>query len=162
MNNIENMKEITLSTKVTVACIGELSKADAELVGQARKAALRAYAPYSKFFVGAAIKLSNGEIITGANQENAAFPSGTCAERSAIYYAHAQYPDAKVEAIAITAWQDGEYVEKPCAPCGACRQAILEYETLAGQPIRVLLAGSEEVYIIDGIASLLPLCFDKF
>lgn len=156
------MKHITITTDITVANIRELSASDCILVQKAKEAALRAYAPYSNFNVGAAIMLSNGEIVTGANQENAAFPSGTCAERSAIFYAHAQYPDAKVEAIAVTAYQNGEYEEKPCAPCGACRQSILEYETLAGKPIRVILAGREEVYIINGIAALLPLCFDKF
>ena len=156
------MKHITLTTDVTAVSMQELSDSDRIMVEKAREAALRAYAPYSKFNVGAAVKLSNGEIVTGANQENAAFPSGTCAERSAIFYAHSQYPEAKVDAIAITAWQNGEYVENPCAPCGACRQAILEYETLAGKPIRVLLAGRDEVYIINGIAALLPLCFDKF
>ncbi|MDE6715921.1 MAG: cytidine deaminase [Muribaculaceae bacterium] len=156
------MKHITLTTDVTAMSMQELSDSDRVMVEKAREAALRAYAPYSKFNVGAAVKLSNGEIVTGANQENAAFPSGTCAERSAIFYAHSQYPEAKVDAIAITAWQNGEYVENPCAPCGACRQAILEYETLAGKPIRVLLAGRDEVYIINGIAALLPLCFDKF
>lgn len=156
------MKHITLTTDVTAMSMQELSENDRILVEKAREAALRAYAPYSKFNVGAAVQLSNGEIVTGANQENAAFPSGTCAERSAIFYAHSQYPDAAVKAIAITAYQDGDYVVNPCAPCGACRQAILEYETLAGAPIRVILAGRHEVYIINGIAALLPLCFDKF
>ncbi|MDE6628756.1 MAG: cytidine deaminase, partial [Muribaculaceae bacterium] len=116
--------------------IDELSAADLALVDEAREATRRSYAPYSRFCVGAAILLSNGETVTGANQENAAYPSGTCAERSACFYAHARYPEAKFEKIAIAArGTDGEFVSDPVAPCGACRQALLEYETLAGHNV---------------------------
>ena len=156
------MKEKDIIAKIKVYTYTELNETDKILVEKAIKVALNAYAPYSKFYVGAAVKLSNGEIVTGNNQENAAFPSGTCAERSAIYYAHANYPDATVDAIAIAAHHNGDYVETPISPCGACRQAILEYETLAKKPIRVLLCGRSEVYQIDGIATLLPLCFSEF
>ena len=156
------MKEKNITTKINVYSYSELTEQDKILVEKARKVALHAYAPYSKFYVGAAVLLSNGLIVTGNNQENAAFPSGTCAERSAIYYAHANYPEETVDAIAIAAHHNGDYVQQPISPCGACRQAILEYETLAKKPLRVLLCGRDEVYEIDSISSLLPLCFSEF
>ncbi|MDD2960547.1 MAG: cytidine deaminase [Muribaculaceae bacterium] len=156
------MKEKILTTKIEVCSYNELTQCDKNLVDLAKSATQRAYAPYSKFHVGAAILLSNGELVTGSNQENAAFPSGTCAERTAIYYAHAQYPEAKVDAIAIAAFQNGKFEKSPISPCGACRQAILEYETLAGKPIRVILYGSDEIYILEGIKALLPLSFSEF
>lgn len=141
----------------------ELSEPDRQLVDKARDATSRSYAPYSKFCVGAAILLDNGEIVTGANQENAAFPSGTCAERTACYYAHAAYPKAKFDTIAIAAvGTDGKEVEEPCAPCGACRQALLEYEKLAGHPVRVILVGRDKVYILPSVKSLVPLAFVEF
>lgn len=129
----------------------------------AREATERSYAPYSHFCVGAAIQLDNGETITGANQENAAFPSGTCAERSACFYAHARYPQARFQSIAIAArGTDGQFVEHPVAPCGACRQALLEYEVLAQGPVEVLLCGRDKVYRFPSVASLLPLAFTEF
>lgn len=154
-------RDITI--KIEQLGYDELSAADASLVEQARQATFRSYAPYSHFCVGAAILLSNGEVITGANQENAAYPSGTCAERSACYYAHAQYPDARFKKIAIAArGTDGEFVDEPAAPCGACRQALLEYETLAGAPVEILLAGREKIYRLESVRSTLPLAFDSF
>ena len=119
--------------------------------------------PYSRFNVGAAILLSDGNIVTGANQENAAFPSGTCAERTACYYAGANYPDAHFEKIAIAArGTDGLEVVQPIPPCGACRQALLEYEKLAGHDVEVLLAGRDEIYILPSVKALLPLSFSDF
>ena len=157
------MKEFNITVKVIEARYDELSATDLALVRQALEATGRSYAPYSKFHVGAAILLDNGEIITGANQENAAFPSGTCAERTTCYYAHARWPEAKFEAIAIAArGTDGEIVDNPISPCGACRQALLEYETLAGHDVRVLLAGRDKVYILPSIKSILPLAFSEF
>ena len=121
------------------------------------------YAPYSRFRVGAAILLSNGEIVTGANQENVAYPSGTCAERSACFYAHARYPEARFKMIAVAArGTDGEFQAEPVAPCGACRQALLEYETLAGAPVPVLLVGREKIYRLPSVASTLPFAFSEF
>ena len=118
---------------LTIASYDELDAIERQLVDEARKMTYNSYAPYSKFSVGAAILLSNGEIVTGANQENAAYPSGTCAERSAAYYAHARYPEAKFRVIAIAARDtSGIYTPQPISPCGACRQALLEYETLSG------------------------------
>lgn len=157
------MEHMDLNIKYSVATINDLSDADRVLVEQARLATHRSYAPYSKFSVGAAIQLDNGEIITGANQENVAYPSGTCAERTACYYAHALYPDANFSAIAIAArGTDSNEVTLPIAPCGACRQALLEYETLAGKDVRVILTGSEKVIILPSVKSLLPFAFSEF
>lgn len=157
------MEHMDLNIKYSVATINDLSEADRALVEQARLATHRSYAPYSKFSVGAAIQLDNGEIITGANQENVAYPSGTCAERTACYYAHALYPDANFSAIAIAArGTDGNEVTLPIAPCGACRQALLEYETLAGKDVRVILTGSEKIIILPSVKSLLPFAFSEF
>ncbi len=141
----------------------ELTEADRLLVDRAREATSRSYAPYSKFNVGAAILLDNGEVVTGANQENAAFPSGTCAERTACYYAHAAFPEAKFDTIAIAAvGTDGKEVEEPCAPCGACRQALLEYEKLAGRDVRVILVGRDKMLLLPSVKSLVPLAFVEF
>jgi cytidine deaminase len=157
------MKHITLSTPVSVYERSEVSAADAALIDKACQATYRSYAPYSHFCVGAAIVLDNGEVITGANQENAAFPSGTCAERSACYFAGANYPDAKFIKIVIAArGEDGEFVEKPISPCGACRQALLEYETLAGHDVEVMLVSRSEVYVVPSVKALLPLAFTEF
>lgn len=157
------MKTFEVKANVEELTPNELSKKKLELVALAKKATYRSYAPYSNFRVGAAILLSNGEIITGANQENAAYPSGTCAERSACYYAGATYPDAKFEAIAIAArGTDGEFVAEPCSPCGACRQALLQYEMLAGKGVKVLLVGRDKIYRLDSIRSLLPFAFTEF
>lgn len=157
------MKKLDITVPVTVAIYDELSPEDRHLVDLAREATYRSYAPYSKFCVGAAILLSNGEIVTGSNQENAAFPSGTCAERTACYYAHSRYPEAKFETIAIAArGTDGLEIANPVAPCGACRQALLEYETLAGKNVKVILIGRDEIYILPSVSSTLPLAFSEF
>ncbi len=157
------MKQFEITVPIVEAGFAELTPDELHLVDIARDATSRSYAPYSKFRVGAAIRLSNGEVIAGANQENAAFSSGTCAERSACFYAHASYPDAKFEMIAIAArGTDGEFVAEPIPPCGACRQSLLEYETLAGSPVKVILVGRDKVYILPSVASLLPLTFTEF
>lgn len=157
------MEKKEIRTVYEVLAHEELSESDRALVKKAMDATFRSYAPYSKFRVGAAIALSNGVTVEGANQENVAFPSGTCAERSACYYAHAQYPDAKFEKIAVSArGTDGEFVDVPVAPCGACRQALLEYEMLAGKPVEVLLVGACQVYRLPSVASLLPFAFLEF
>lgn len=141
----------------------ELDDAARELVDAARRYTFNSYAPYSHFKVGAAIRLENGTIVCGANQENAAFPSGTCAERAACYWAGAQYPGVKFEAIAIAArGTDDREVELPCAPCGACRQALLEYETLARRGITVYLVGRDIIYRVESVKDLLPLAFASF
>lgn len=157
------MKEIKIETLITSESYEELSETERQLVDSARRAVKGSYAPYSHFHVGAAILLDNGVTVTGANQENAAYPSGTCAERSACYYAGANYPDAKFEMIAITALDHNmEVPSQPTAPCGACRQALLEYETLAGHNVPLLLVGADEIYRLPSVKSLLPLAFTSF
>mgnify|MGYP005605675193 FL=1 len=156
------MENKIVTTKIEVYSYDELNETDHNLVEQAKKATETSYAPYSKFNVGAAVLLENGETISGSNQENAAFPSGTCAERTTIFYASARFPGVRFCKLAIAAFTDGEFVEEPISPCGACRQAILEYEKLGGQPIEILLAGRNKVYKLQGIRSLLPLSFEEF
>ena len=129
------MENKIVTTKIEVYSYDELNETDRNLVEQAKKATETSYAPYSKFNVGAAVLLENGETISGSNQENAAFPSGTCAERTTIFYASALFPGVRFCKLAIAAFTDGEFIEEPISPCGACRQAILEYEKLGGQPI---------------------------
>lgn len=157
------MKIMDIKVPVEVLDFKELTDAERHLVETARKATFRSYAPYSDFKVGAAIELANGEVVAGANQENAAFSSGTCAERSACFYAHSQYPEADFSRIAIAARdKTDQFIENPIPPCGACRQALLEYETLAGRPVPVLLVGREKVYRLPSVKSLLPLAFTEF
>lgn len=157
------MKSIQLSTTVVAKGYDELDRRDSALVKAAQEAVRGSYAPYSNFHVGAAILLENGVTVTGANQENVAFPSGTCAERSTCFYAAARYPGVKFVRMAIAAvGTDGKPVPNPIAPCGACRQALLEYETLAQRPVPVLLIGADRIYEVPSIASLLPLAFTEF
>ena len=157
------MKDTEVIIPFKIAAYDELSDTDRQLVDLARQATHRSYSPYSHFRVGAAILLDNGEIVTGANQENVAYPSGTCAERTACFYAHATYPQAKSVTIAKAARDtDGNEVTEPIAPCGACRQALLEYETLAGNPVRVILTGATTLYLLPSVRSLLPFAFTEF
>ena len=157
------MKKTEIKVPIEAYTYAELDDARQRLVDLAREYTHNAYSPYSHFSVGAAIRLDNGEIVCGANQENAAFPSGTCAERSACYSAGARFPGSKFEAIAIASRDtNGEFTSKPTAPCGACRQALLEYETLAGHSVEVILAGKDEIYVLPSVASLLPLSFSEF
>ncbi len=139
---------------------GELSAVDQNLIKKARDAGDLAYAPYSDFHVGAAVLLENGVIITGNNQENVAYPSALCAERVAIYYAGAQHPHVAVKAIAITCKSKSFHVKDPISPCGACRQAMSEYEMLHNSTIKVILMGETgKIRIVDSIADLLPFMF---
>ena len=165
------MKEKEIIIKIKSCRIDELSATDRRLVDLAREATRSSLAIYSKFHVGAAILMANGEIVVGSNQENAAYPSGTCAERTAAYYASSRYPGVAMKKIAVAAWtREGrpdnlaweDYFQAlPISPCGACRQALLEYEHLYG-PVEVLLYGRDEVYIIPSIADLLPFSFTEF
>ena len=142
--------------------IEELSVEDKKLLEIARKNLNNAYAPYSEFKVSAALRLDNGEIILGANQENAAYPSGLCAERVAMFFASANFPKVPFTALAITAQNISDTLKNPVFPCGSCRQVMLEYETIQQKPIRFILAGTEgSVIIIDGIKNLLPFSFDS-
>ncbi len=137
----------------------ELSENDQKVVEAAKKATQSAYAPYSKFRVGAAVLLENGEIITGSNQENAAYPSGLCAERVALFYANAQYPELAVKTLVVCAFYNGNFLKLPIPPCGNCRQVMLETEIRYKNKIRIILYGTEKSFILKDVVSLLPFCF---
>ena len=139
--------------------IEDLSEKQALLVNSAIKAARDAYAPYSEYHVGAAVRLANGEIVIGSNQENAAYPSGLCAERVAVFYAGARHPDVAVEAIAIAAIREGIVQEEPVAPCGACRQVLYEKENQGEASMELILYGSKKIQILSKVTDLLPLPF---
>lgn len=140
----------------------ELETCELRLLNAAINSSKKAYAPYSQFYVGAAVQLENNEIIVGNNQENVAYPSGLCAERVAIYYANAIHSDKKIKAIAINAQSKLFEVNYPITPCGACRQAIAEYEIKQKENIKIIMAGeSGEVYIIKSIKDLLPFQFNE-
>jgi cytidine deaminase len=133
-----------------------------KLMEQAVEVRKRAYAPYSKFRVGAALLLNNGQTVLGSNQENAAYPSGLCAERVAIFQAGAIYPDAKILKMAITAASDSNKTIAPIPPCGGCRQSIAEYETRQDAPIEIYFMGEiGDIYKSDSLKNLLPFMFDK-
>lgn len=155
------MKEITITTSYKVyEQLTDLPEAVFSLMQSAIDARNKAYAPYSKFKVGAALLLDNGEVVTGSNQENAAYPSGLCAERVAIFYAGAKYPGSKILQIAITAASNDQKLTEPIPPCGSCRQSISEYEVNQEQPIEIYFMG-EEGFILksDSLSDLLPLSF---
>lgn len=157
------MKEITTSSRILVFDDKSDLPADINaLIDKAIATRKNAYAPYSKFRVGASLLLDNGETVEGSNQENAAYPSGLCAERVAIFYAGAKYPDAKILKIAISATSDNFISKTPIPPCGACRQSISEYEQRQQTAIEIYFMGEEgEVYKSDSIADLLPFSFSK-
>ncbi len=137
----------------------ELSEQQINLVNRAVEATKGAYAPYSKYNVGAAVLMANGEIFTGNNQENAAYPSGLCAERVAVFYAGAQFPDVPAKTIAITAMRDGILQEEPVTPCGGCRQVLVEKENQGNTPLEIILYGSKKIQVIRQAVDLLPLPF---
>ena len=141
--------------------IEQLEPQDRELAQAAVEAISGSYAPYSKFNVGAAVRLEDGEIIKGANQENAAYPSGLCAERTALFYASASRPDKAMSAIAIAAGQNGTLCSSPATPCGACRQVMAQYQEKSGIPMEVILVGADKVWKFDKVDDLLPLIFDS-
>lgn len=137
----------------------ELEPKDRELCEAAEKALTGSYAPYSKFNVGAAVRLSDGRIVTGANQENAAYPSGLCAERTAMFSAHANHPDMPMTAIAITGAQNGKLNEDITAPCGACRQVMAEYQKVSGRKWTILLYGKKKIIKLSQVDDILPFIF---
>ena len=137
----------------------ELPEADKQLVLAARAASEHAYAPYSKFYVGAAVLLENGEVVKGNNQENVDFTDGLCAERVALFYANANFPDVKVEAIAVTAKNRDGLVKDPAMPCGSCRQAFIETQTRYNHPIRLILDGAKKIMVVENAEYLLPFAF---
>ena len=141
--------------------IDQLEPQDKELALAAVEALSGSYAPYSNFNVGAAVRMEDGEIVKGANQENAAYPSGLCAERTALFYASASRPDKAITSIAIVAGQNGNLCAVPATPCGACRQVMAQYQIKGGKPMSVILAGAEKVWVFDKVDDLLPLIFDS-
>lgn len=163
------MKNLEIKTLIQECSFDELSEKDKELVNEAKNATTRAYAPFSNYHVGAAILMGNGKIVVGSNQENAAYPSGLCAERTAAFYASTSNPGQPFKKIAIAAWtkpeegkswEDG-FQRNPVSPCGGCRQALIEYEHLYSN-IEVILYGKEKIYILPSVASLLPFGFTDF
>lgn len=155
------MEELKITTVIKIYQFDELSQADQALVTAAKEATRLSYAPYSKFSVGAAAQLANGIIVKGSNQENAAYPSGLCAERTALFYANSQYPDQPVEALAVAARTESDFIDSPIPPCGACRQVMLETEARFNHPYRILLFGKKGIYEISRVTDLLPLSFDS-
>ena len=153
------MKTINLNIAIKHCQLDELSVADRELIEQAMKATDNAYAEYSHFYVGAALRLANGRIVIGANQENVAFPSGLCAERTAVFSAQANFPDQSIEALALVARNDNGLIDNPVTPCGACRQVLLGVEERYGLPMRILMYGKSGVYSVGSVKDLLPLSF---
>ncbi len=141
--------------------IEELSSADASLVRDAIDAMKGSFAPYSHFNVGAALRLDSGRIVKGANQENAAFPSGMCAERSAMFAASSQFPDDHINCIAIAGGPDGVQADEPVSPCGACRQVMAQYQRNAGHPIEVIWVGAKRIWKFPNVESILPFIFDN-
>jgi cytidine deaminase len=157
------MKKVTISADLDIfESVEELPVEAKELMQKAFEARENSYSPYSKFKVGAAIQLENGEVVTGSNQENASYPAGLCAERTAIFYAGAKYPGVKMQRMALSARSLNHSVETPTPPCGSCRQAIAEYEVKQEQPIEVYFMGEKgKVVKANSISDLLPLIFDN-
>lgn len=157
------MTDKTLTIAYRSLQLDELAETDRQLIDAAISATETSYAPYSHFCVGAAVRLESGVVVVGSNQENVAFPSGTCAERCAMFYAGSRHPHEAPETIAIAARDtDGRLTPRPISPCGACRQVLLQAETRFGRRLRVLLYGSQEVIEISGVSDLLPFEFVDF
>lgn len=153
-------KEIKISF-IEYSSVDELNAEDRELASEAIAAMSNAYAPYSHFHVGAAVRMSNGQIVRGSNQENAAFPSGICAERTAMFAASAKYPDKAMRSIAIAGGVYGRLAADPATPCGACRQVMAQYQTKAGANLSVIMVGSSKVWKFEKVDDVLPLIFNS-
>jgi len=157
------MKDLELRIQIKECQRDDLTEEERQLVDEAIEATERSYAKYSQFHVGASVILQNGVHVMGCNQENAAFPAGICAERTAIFAAGAQYPDQPVRMLAIAARNtQGELTDEPVSPCGTCRQVMIETETRFRQPVRILLYGRRRIFVMDGIRQLMPLSFTEF
>jgi len=153
------MTEIKITHTLSVFSWSDLTERAKEAINAAKDVSYKAYAPYSNFKVGAAVVLENGSVVTGNNQENIAFPSGLCAERTALFSANSIYPELPVEILALAAQSDGIFMKEPVTPCGACRQVLLESEKRFGKEIEIYLYGTEKIYYIKGVETLLPLSF---
>lgn len=157
------MKEQIIESKIQECQLEELTAEEQRMVQIAIEGTNRSYTPYSHFHVGAGVMLNNGSEFVGCNQENAAFPAGLCAERTALFAAGAEYPDEPVKILAIAArGTDGQLTDEPVSPCGTCRQVIIETETRHRQPVVILLYGRRCVYRMEGIRQLMPLSFTEF
>ncbi|MBR5043214.1 MAG: cytidine deaminase [Bacteroidales bacterium] len=143
------------------ASVDELNAEDRELAQAAIEGMKGSYAPYSHFNVGAAVRMSNGQIVRGANQENAAFPSGLCAERTAMFAAGAKYPDKDMLSIALAGGVWGHITDEPATPCGACRQVMAQYQAKSGKPMSVIMVGGKKVWKFEKVDDILPLIFDS-
>lgn len=153
------MEKVNVFSDIKLCQMEELADEDRVLVQTAIQATDNSYSPYSKFRVGAAVRLAGGKVIKGANQENAAFPVTICAERSAIFAAQANYPDKAILSIAIAARNEEGFTQEPVSPCGSCRQVMVEIEQKYSQPLHILLYGKKGVYVMDSIRNLMPLSF---
>jgi len=153
------MKEILLTSKIQFCPLEELPEDEQKLIEKAKEATNNSYAPYSHFFVGAAVRLNDGTEFVGCNQENAAYPATVCGERTAIFAAQAHCPQVPIRLLAIAARNEAGFTPDPVSPCGVCRQVILETEERFQQPVRILLYGTNGVYVVESIRQLLPLCF---
>lgn len=153
------MKQLTTAINYLLVQLDELTPTEQALVQKAIDATNNSYARYSNFHVGAACLLENGEVVIGANQENAAFPSGLCAERTAIFAAQANHPDQPITTLAIAARNVNGLLKSPISPCGACRQVVLEIEDRYQRPVRILLYGTDGIYVFESIKDLLPFSF---
>lgn len=153
-------KHLLISYK-EYSSIGELSDDEARAARAAVEATKTSYSPYSHFSVGAAVLLEDGTLLKGSNQENAAYPSGLCAERTVLFYAGAEYPDVPVRILAIAATSQSGMPSMPVSPCGACRQVMAEVQKRAGKSLKIILVGKDSVYVFDNVSSLLPFIFDS-
>lgn len=144
-----------------MASVDELNASDKELALEAIAALKGSYAPYSKFHVGAAVRLASGRIVHGANQENAAFPSGLCAERTAMFAANANYPDDPIRSIALAGGTESGLASSPATPCGACRQVMAQCQLRAGAPMSVIMVGKDKVWKFKQVDDILPFIFDS-
>lgn len=153
------MKQLTTAINYLLVQLDELTPTEQALVQKAIDATYNSYARYSNFHVGAACLLENGEVVIGANQENAAFPSGLCAERTAIFAAQANHPDQPITTLAIAARNVNGLLKSPISPCGACRQVVLEIEDRYQRSVRILLYGTDGIYVFESIKDLLPFSF---
>lgn len=153
-------KEIKIAY-IEYESLDQLDADDRKTADAAVEAISLSYAPYSRFNVGAAVMFEDGEIVKGANQENAAYPSGLCAERTALFYASSSRPDKAMKILAIAAGQEGKLCDSPATPCGACRQVMAQYQTKSGRPMAVILVGAKKIWKFEKVDDLLPLIFDS-
>lgn len=153
-------KDITI--RIICKTESELTEEESQLLASAKQATYRSYSPYSHFSVGAAALLSDGTVVEGSNQETSSYPQSLCAERTTLFYAHSHYPDKSVRCLCVAArGTDGEFISRPIPPCGGCRDVMNEFEIQQGSPIKVMLYGTECIYILEKAADLLPLTFDN-